>query len=132
MDAGGSIDRRPARRAQTWALRRLQAVQYHERLPGGRFFRRQALPFGGGRRKLTDHLPAGEVKELIRYADSRYLEFGAPKKVFGESDKFAEQLAYEAQHNINDPLPGAAHGDVNTPLRCYWRCTVSWNKQEIS
>ena len=50
---------------------------------------------------VTDYLPVQEVRDLIRYADDIYLKFGAPDKVFGKSDKFAEQVSYEAhKHNI--------------------------------
>ena len=45
---------------------------------------------------LTDYLPVDTVRQLIHYADEIYLQFGAPKKIYGKSDKFAEELAYEA------------------------------------
>lgn len=50
---------------------------------------------------LTDYLPTDKVRELINYADSVYLDFGAPKEVFGLSDKKADDIAYEcSKHNI--------------------------------
>lgn len=50
---------------------------------------------------LTDYLPVGTVRDLIHYADSVYLDFGAPKEVFGLSDKKADEIAYEcSRHNI--------------------------------
>ena len=50
---------------------------------------------------VTDYLTVQEVRDLIHYADDIYLKFGAPDKVFGKSDKFAEQVSYEAhKHNI--------------------------------
>lgn len=52
---------------------------------------------------LTDYLPVEEVRSLIRYADGIYLQFGAPKKIYGKSDKFAEELAYAA-HKENIKL----------------------------
>lgn len=50
---------------------------------------------------LTDYMPVKETRELIKYADSVYLDFGAPKEVFGLSDKKADDIAYEcSKHNI--------------------------------
>ncbi|HXK84353.1 MAG TPA: FAD-binding protein, partial [Clostridiales bacterium] len=50
---------------------------------------------------LTDYLPVFEVRNLIKYADSMYLDFGAPKTVFGLTDKKVEEIAYEcSRHNI--------------------------------
>lgn len=46
---------------------------------------------------ITDYLPLEEVKKLIKYTDSIYLSYGAPTKVFGENDKFAEELSYQAK-----------------------------------
>ena len=50
---------------------------------------------------LTDYLPVFEVRNLIKYADSMYLDFGDPKTVFGLTDKKVEEIAYEcSRHNI--------------------------------
>lgn len=50
---------------------------------------------------LTDYMPVKKTRELIKYADSIYLDFGAPKEVFGLSDKKADDIAYEcSKHNI--------------------------------
>ena len=50
---------------------------------------------------LTDYLPVDTVRDLIHYADSMYLRFGAPKEVFGLGDKKADEIAYEcSKHNI--------------------------------
>ena len=46
---------------------------------------------------ITDYLSVEKARELIRYADGVYLHFGAPDKVFGKNDKFAEKLSYEAR-----------------------------------
>lgn len=49
---------------------------------------------------LIDYLPVDGVRELIRYAGGVYLQFGAPDKVFGKSNKFTK-LTYEThKHNI--------------------------------
>ncbi|MDR1630797.1 MAG: FAD-binding protein [Oscillospiraceae bacterium] len=51
---------------------------------------------------LTNYLPVKEVRELIAYADSVYLDFGAPDKVHGLSDRKVEEIAYEcSKHNIH-------------------------------
>lgn len=50
---------------------------------------------------LTDYRDVDEVRETIKYADSMYLDFGAPEEVFGLSDKKADEIAYEcSRHNI--------------------------------
>lgn len=50
---------------------------------------------------LTDYKSVDEVRQLINYADSMYLDFGAPEQVFGLSDKKADEIAYEcSKHNI--------------------------------
>lgn len=50
---------------------------------------------------LTDYKPVNEVRELIKYADSVYMDFGAPKVVYGEGDKESERIAYEcSKYNI--------------------------------
>lgn len=50
---------------------------------------------------LTDYKSVEEVRSLIAYADSVYLDFGAPEEVFGLSDKKADEIAYEcSRHNI--------------------------------
>lgn len=50
---------------------------------------------------LTDYKDVNEVRDLIKYADSVYLDFGAPEEVFGLSDKKADEIAYEcSKHNI--------------------------------
>lgn len=52
---------------------------------------------------VTDYLPVDEVRALIQYADEIYLQFGAPKKIYGKSNKFAEQVSYQA-HKENIKL----------------------------
>lgn len=51
---------------------------------------------------LVNYLPVDEVRELIHYADGIYLDFGAPKEVFGLHDKKADDIAYEcSKYNIH-------------------------------
>jgi len=50
---------------------------------------------------MVDYLPREEVRELIRYADSIYLEHGAPEKVHGLNDPKVDQIKYEcSKYNI--------------------------------
>ena len=50
---------------------------------------------------MVDYLPRDEVRELIRYADSIYLEHGAPEKVHGLNDPKVDQIRYEcSKYNI--------------------------------
>ncbi len=51
---------------------------------------------------ITNYLPVDEVRELINYADKKYLEFGAPPEVFGLSDRKVEEISYQcSRHNIH-------------------------------
>lgn len=50
---------------------------------------------------ITDYLGIDATRELIKYTDDIYLKFGSPKRVFGESNSFANDLSYEShKHNI--------------------------------
>lgn len=46
---------------------------------------------------ITDYLPVDTVRSLIQYVDGIYLQYGAPDKVFGRNDKFAEKISYKAR-----------------------------------
>ncbi|XOQ45232.1 MAG: DAO domain-containing protein [Clostridium sp.] len=46
---------------------------------------------------ITDYMSAEQARELIHYVDGIYLHYGAPKKVYGKGDKFADKIAYEAK-----------------------------------
>lgn len=102
VDSGSTIDNRSCP-ARTSSLAPTAGPPHHERLgrrPGAFSDGKLSLSeeVGGN---VTDYLPVQEVRDLIRYADVTYLKFGAPDKVFGKSDKFAEQVSYEAhKHNI--------------------------------
>ena len=53
----------------------------------------------GGR--ISDYMSRERANELIRYADSIYLRFGAPELVHGMNEKKVEEIAYEAsRHHI--------------------------------
>ena len=54
---------------------------------------------------LTDYLPVDTVRGLIRYVDGVYLHYGAPDKVFGKNDKFADKVAYEARKENIQLIP---------------------------
>ena len=42
---------------------------------------------------------------MIHYTDGVYLHYGAPDKVFGKSDKFAEKVSYEARKDNIQLIP---------------------------
>ncbi|NMP38530.1 MAG: FAD-dependent oxidoreductase [Clostridiales bacterium] len=51
---------------------------------------------------LTDYFSVSQARELIKYTDSIYLDFGAPVEVFGLNDKKTEEIAYEcSKYNIH-------------------------------
>lgn len=45
---------------------------------------------------ITDYIDREEAQELIDYADTIYLDFGANEKVHGNNEKRVEEIAYEA------------------------------------
>jgi len=50
---------------------------------------------------ITDYMTEDEAKELINYADSIYLKFGAQSEVHGLNSKTIDDIKYEAsRHNI--------------------------------
>ncbi len=50
---------------------------------------------------ITDYMTDDEAKELIKYADSIYLNFGAQSEVHGLNSKVIDDLKYESsKHNI--------------------------------
>ena len=56
-------------------------------------------PAVGGR--LMEYMPEEKAQELINYADSIYLQFGAQEKVYGLDTHRVEEIQYEAsRHNI--------------------------------
>lgn len=46
---------------------------------------------------ITDYMSVEKARELIKYADSIYLKYGAPDIVYGTDNKFAEKLSYAAR-----------------------------------
>ncbi len=54
---------------------------------------------------ITDYMPVAEAKKLIHYVDGIYLHFGAPEKVYGKNDKFAEKVAYDARRDNISLIP---------------------------
>ena len=50
---------------------------------------------------IVDYIGREAARELIQYADSRYVRFGAPEAVYGLDDRKVEEIRYEAsRHNI--------------------------------
>jgi uncharacterized FAD-dependent dehydrogenase len=54
---------------------------------------------------ITDYMPLETVRKLIRYVDGVYLRYGAPDKVYGKNDKFAEKVAYKARKENIQLIP---------------------------
>ena len=54
---------------------------------------------------ITDYMPVVEAKKLIHYVDGIYLHFGAPEKIYGKNDKFAEKVAYNARRENISLIP---------------------------
>ena len=65
---------------------------------------------------LVNYLPLEEVRSLIKYADSIYLDFGAPKEVYGVNDKKVDEIAYQcSKYNIHlIPCPVRHMGTENS------------------
>ena len=50
---------------------------------------------------ITDYMTEDEAKELINYADSIYLSFGAKSEIYGLNNRVIDDVKYEAsKHNI--------------------------------
>ena len=50
---------------------------------------------------ITDYMNEDEAKELIEYADSTYLRFGAQSEIYGLNSKAIDDIKYEAsKHSI--------------------------------
>ena len=102
VDSGSSIEKRacPARTSGTCAHCKTCSIM--NGWAGAGAFSDGKLSLSeevGG--NLTDYLPVEEVRSLIAYADSVYLHYGAPDIVFGKSNRFADQISYEAhKHDI--------------------------------
>jgi uncharacterized FAD-dependent dehydrogenase len=104
VDSGSSIDRRACPARTSGSCAHCKTCSIMNGWAGAGAFSDGKLSLSeevGG--NVTDYLPVAEVRELIRYADDVYLRFGAPKQVYGESNKFAEELSYEA-HKRNIKL----------------------------
>lgn len=54
---------------------------------------------------ITDYMSVEKARELIHYADGIYLHYGAPNKVYGKNDKFAEKIAYQARRENIQLIP---------------------------
>jgi len=54
---------------------------------------------------ITDYMSVAKAREMIHYTDEIYLHFGAPDKVFGKNDKFAEKVSYDARKENIQLIP---------------------------
>jgi uncharacterized FAD-dependent dehydrogenase len=60
-------------------------------------------PEVGGR--ITDYMSSEEAQEIINYADSIYLEFGARKEIYGLDERRVEDIMYEASKHCIQLIP---------------------------
>lgn len=106
MDSGSSIDRRACPARTRGFCAHCNPCHIMNGWAGAGAFSDGKLSLShevGG--NVTDYLPEDETQELIHYADGIYLDFGAPKTVYGLNDKFAEKISYEAKKNNIKLIP---------------------------
>lgn len=60
-------------------------------------------PFVGGR--LTDYLSEEQAQEIIDYTDEIYLQFGAPREVYGLKNQSIEDIMYETSKYAIQLIP---------------------------
>lgn len=98
VDAGSNIDRRACPARTSGKCVHCKTCSIMNGWAGAGAFSDGKLSLSeevGG--NITDYLPLDEVHSLIHYVDDIYLKFGAPDKVFGKNNKFADEVAYEAR-----------------------------------
>ena len=54
---------------------------------------------------ITDYMSVRQARSLIHYVDGIYLHFGAPNKIYGKNEKFAEKVAYRARRENIQLIP---------------------------
>ena len=102
VDEGPAIDRRHCPARQKGRCVRCKPCNIMSGWAGAGAFSDGKLSLSeevGG--NVTDYLSVEKTRELIRYADSIYLQYGAPETVFGLNDRKVDEIAYEcSRHNI--------------------------------
>ncbi|MGX8700035.1 NAD(P)/FAD-dependent oxidoreductase [Caproiciproducens sp.] len=106
VDSGSTIDRRACPARTSGQCAHCKTCNIMNGWAGAGAFSDGKLSLSeevGG--NITDYMPVEKARELIRYADDIYLHFGAPDKIFGKSDKFAEKVSYEARRENIQLIP---------------------------
>ncbi len=102
VDEGKSIDRRACPARSTGTCVRCKPCNIMSGWAGAGAFSDGKLSLNenvGG--NITDYMSVQRARDLINYADSLYLRFGAPELVFGRTDKKVEEISYAcSRHNI--------------------------------
>ncbi|MGX8709304.1 FAD-dependent protein [Clostridium sp. KNHs216] len=106
VDSGSTIDRRACPARTSGQCAHCKTCNIMNGWAGAGAFSDGKLSLSeevGG--NITDYMPVQKARELIRYADDIYLHYGAPDKIFGKSDKFAEKVSYEARRENIQLIP---------------------------
>ncbi len=106
VDSGSTIDRRACPARTSGQCAHCKTCNIMNGWAGAGAFSDGKLSLSeevGG--NLTDYMPPEKARELIHYADTVYLQYGAPDKVFGKSDKFAEKVSYQARKENIQLIP---------------------------
>jgi uncharacterized protein len=106
VDSGSTIDRRSCPARTSGQCAHCKTCNIMNGWAGAGAFSDGKLSLSedvGG--NITDYMTVEKARELIHYADEIYLHYGAPDKVFGKSDKFAEKVSYQARKENIQLIP---------------------------
>jgi hypothetical protein len=106
VDSGSAIERRACPARTTGACAHCATCSIMNGWAGAGAFSDGKLSLSeqvGG--NITDYMPVETARGLIHYVDGTYLHFGAPNKVYGKNDKFAEKIAYQAKKENIQLIP---------------------------
>ena len=106
VDSGSAIERRACPARMTGVCAHCATCSIMNGWAGAGAFSDGKLSLSekvGG--NITDYMPVKKARDLIRYVDGVYLHYGAPDKVYGKNDKFAEKIAYRARRENIELIP---------------------------
>ncbi|HEX3016981.1 MAG TPA: FAD-binding protein [Caproicibacter sp.] len=106
VDSGSAIERRSCPARTTGACAHCSTCSIMNGWAGAGAFSDGKLSLSeevGG--NITDYMSTETARELIHYVDGIYLQYGAPDKVYGKNDKFAEKVAYSARRENIQLIP---------------------------
>jgi uncharacterized FAD-dependent dehydrogenase len=106
VDSGSAIDRRACPARTSGQCAHCKTCNIMNGWAGAGAFSDGKLSLSeevGG--NITDYMSVDKARELIHYADDVYLHYGAPDKVFGRNDKFAEKVSYDARRENIQLIP---------------------------